>query len=277
MKVLTEENYYEDKEYLSVSRFKKYVECEAKAKAIDENDWQEGDNKALLVGNYVHSYFESKEAHEKFLEENKKSLFSSRKPYGLLKDFQIADKVIKTLEEDTLFNNIYHGRPNDDVIKEEIVTGGIDGVPFKGKLDSVNRTLKYMVDLKTMKSLQTPTWSESTRSKVPQVVENIHAFGYKIQAAVYQELFRQNYGETLRTIIAAVSKEEFPDKELIELTASDLEEGMSYLKANLKRVWDVIQGKEEPVFCEKCDYCKSKKKLNKITTIPEIMNKFHNN
>ena len=103
--ILTDDNYYSDKTYMSVSRFKEYMKCEARAKAIDDGVWDdERDQKPLLFGNYVHSYFESEEAHEKFKEDNKKAMFSSRKPYGLLSDFKLAEKVIDTLKDDTLFN-----------------------------------------------------------------------------------------------------------------------------------------------------------------------------
>ncbi|MCK3878647.1 nuclease, partial [Streptococcus suis] len=62
---LTQENYYEDTSYLSNSRFKRYQKCQAMALAVDSGSWvEERDETALLVGNYVHSYFESPEAHE---------------------------------------------------------------------------------------------------------------------------------------------------------------------------------------------------------------------
>ena len=34
--ILTEENYYSDTEYMSSSRFKSYMDCEAKQLAIDK-------------------------------------------------------------------------------------------------------------------------------------------------------------------------------------------------------------------------------------------------
>ncbi len=121
---LTEENYYEDKTWLSNSRMKQYLACEARALAIDEGRWEDKrDKKPLIFGNYVHSRFESLEAHEKFKEENKSALFSSRKPYGLLKDFESAEEVINTLDSDEGFKRLYAGFPDDDVRKEMIITG----------------------------------------------------------------------------------------------------------------------------------------------------------
>ena len=90
------------------------------------------DQKPLLFGNYVHSYLWVKKQHEKFKEENKKSLFASRKPYGLLADFKRAEKVIDTLKDDILFNNLYHGKKGDKVEKEKIVTGIMPACHSKG-------------------------------------------------------------------------------------------------------------------------------------------------
>lgn len=67
--ILTAENYYDDNFYMSTSRFKNYIDCEAKALAIDNGVWEEEKTPIqLVVGNYVHSYFESPEEHQKFLE-----------------------------------------------------------------------------------------------------------------------------------------------------------------------------------------------------------------
>ncbi|WP_421434104.1 PD-(D/E)XK nuclease-like domain-containing protein [Streptococcus suis] len=272
MKTLTQDNYYEDKDYMSVSRFKQYLECEAKALALDTGKWvDDRDQKPLLFGNYVHSYFESAEVHQKFLEEHKADLFSSRKPYGLLADYKLADKVIATLETDELFNNLYHGRKDDQVEKEMIVTGTIAGVPFKGKIDSINHTRGYMVDLKTMKTIKGKEWCQELNRKVPGALANIVNFNYHVQAAVYQELLKQTTGRSYRPLIVAVSKENEPDKEILSLDEEMLSEGLEYVSERVGHVWDVVIGKVGPTKCGKCDYCRSKKKLNRIVSISELL------
>lgn len=56
------------KVYWSVSQVKRFKECEARALAELNDEWQDKrDKTVLLVGNYVHSAFESKEAHETLL------------------------------------------------------------------------------------------------------------------------------------------------------------------------------------------------------------------
>lgn len=272
MKTLTQDNYYDDKDYMSVSRFKQYLECEAKALALDSGKWiDERDQKPLIFGNYVHSYFESKEAHEKFLEEHKSDIFSSRKPYGLLADYKLADKVIATLETDKLFNNLYHGRKGDQVEKEMIVTGTIAGVPFKGKIDSINHTRNYMVDLKTMKTIYGEEWCQELKRKVPGAIANIINYHYHVQGAVYQELLRQMTGRSYRPLIVAVSKENEPDKEILGLDEETLSEGLEYVSERVGHIWDVATGKVGPTKCGKCNYCRSKKKLNRIVSISELL------
>ncbi|HEL2403008.1 TPA: PD-(D/E)XK nuclease-like domain-containing protein [Streptococcus suis] len=272
MKTLTQDNYYDDKDYMSVSRFKQYLECEAKALALDSGKWiDERDQKPLIFGNYVHSYFESAEAHQKFLEEHKLDLFSSRKPYGLLADYKLADKVITALETDELFNNLYHGRKGDQVEKEMIVIGTIAGVPFKGKIDSINHTRNYMVDLKTMKTIYGEEWCQELKRKVPGAIANIINYNYHVQGAVYQELLRQMTGRSYKPLIVAVSKENEPDKEILSLDEEALSEGLKYISGRVGHIWDVVVGKVGPTKCGKCGYCRSRKKLNRIVSIRELL------
>lgn len=270
--MLTDENYYQDKTYLSNSRMKQYLACEARAKAIDDGRWREDrDQKPLLFGNYVHSYFESEEAHTAFKEQNKKALFSSCKPYGLLKDFELAEKVIETLATDDSFNKLYHGFSGDDVRKEMIVTGTVEGVPVKGKIDSINLSRGYFVDLKTMKSIYAKDWNAELRQKVPTAANNILVFGYHGQLALYRELLKQMTGIEYRPIIVAVSKEKQPDKEVISIDEVWLEEGLQHIKDNIKRIWQVINNEDEPKKCGHCDYCRSQKKLGRVVTLNELL------
>ena len=274
MKKLTQENYYEDKEYLSNSRFKQYKQCQARAFAIDSGEWVDNrDETPLIVGNYVHTYFESPEAHAKFVEKNKATMISSRGATKgeLKKDFQVAKYMIRALEDDDGFNRMYHGYPADDVQKEMIVFGEIEGVPVKGKLDSVNLSRGYFVDLKTMKSIYAEEWSAELRKRVPAAVNNILGFGYHGQLGLYRELLKQMTGEEFRSLIVAVSKEEVPDKEVLTIDEEWLVTGLEELKKAIVEVWEVIQGKRKPTACGRCDYCRSQKKLNVVISLNDLI------
>ena len=274
MKKLTQDNYYQDKEYLSYSRMKQFLKCPARALAAEGGTWTESrDETPLLLGNYVHSYFESQEAHEAFLKENGEKLISKAgKTKGQLKkEFLIGDSMIASLKDDPSFNRLYHGSSTENVEKEMIVYGEIEGVPFKGKLDSVNLTQGYFADLKTMKSIYDMEWNSELRRKVPTAVNNILGFGYHCQLAVYRELLKQMTGDEFRPIIVAVSKEEVPDKEVIRIDEEWLEEGLEEVASYIKEVWDVIQHKVEPQPCGHCDYCRSQKKLTSIVTLNNLI------
>jgi hypothetical protein len=271
---LTQENYYQDTSRLSYSRYKCYKQCQAKAYAVDNGIWvEERDETPLLLGNYVHSYFESAEAHEKFMAENgDKLLAKTGKNKGKLKsDFIIGDKMIESLKDDDGFNRLYHGYSSDKVEKEMIVYGKIEGVPVKGKLDSVNLSRGYFVDLKTMKSIYSEEWSADLKKRVPVAVNNILNFGYHGQLGLYRELLKQMIGQEFRPLIVAVSKENVPDKDILKIDEEWLEEGLGNLKADIIEVWDVIQGKQKPKKCGRCDYCRSEKKLNVVISLNDLI------
>lgn len=276
MKKLTQENYYQDTSYLTNSRFKRYQQCQAKAYAVDNGSWTENrDETPLLLGNYVHSYFESPEAHEAFLAENgDKLLAKTGKNKGHLKaDFVIAEEMIYSLKTDDGFSSLYHGYHGDDVKKEMIVFGEIEGVPVKGKLDSVNLSRGYFVDLKTMKSIYAEEWNNDIRKRVPAAVNNILNFGYHGQLGLYRDLLKQMTGKDFRPYIVAVSKEAVPDKDILKIDDEWLEEGLNKLKADIVEVWDVIQDKQKPKTCGRCDYCRSKKRLNAVISLNDLINK----
>ena len=271
---LTQENYYQDTSRLSYSRYKRYKQCQAKAYSVDNGIWvEERDETPLLLGNYVHSYFESPEAHEKFMAENgNKLLAKTGKNKGNLKsDFIIGDKMIDSLKDDDGFNRLYHGYSSDKVEKEMIVCGEIEGVPVKGKLDSVNLSRGYFVDLKTMKSIYSEEWNAELRKRVPAAVNNILNFGYHGQLGLYRELLKQMTGREFRPLIVAVSKENVPDKDILKIDEDWLVEGLGNLKADIVEVWDVIQGKQKPKSCGRCDYCRSQKKLNAVISLNDLI------
>lgn len=271
---LTQENYYQDKSWLSNSKMKQYMQCQAKAYAMDNGEWaEERDETPLLLGNYVHSYFESPEAHNQFLTENgDKLLAKTGKNKGNLKaDFVIGDKMIESLKSDDGFNRLYHGFSGDNIQKEMIVFGEIEGVPVKGKLDSVNVSRGYFVDLKTMKSIYSEEWNAELKKRVPAAVNNIMNFGYHGQLALYRELLKQMTGKEFRPLIVAVSKEQVPDKEILKIDEVWLEEGLEQIKNNIVEVWDVIQGRQKPTSCGRCDYCRSKKKLDVVVSLNELI------
>lgn len=268
---LTPDNYYThetDKEYMSVSMFKDFMKCEAAALAKLNDEWQpEQDSTALLVGNYIHSYFESEESHEQFVEANKSAMFSTRgKTKGSLKaPYKIADEMIHSLENETLFKSFYE--PGE---KEVIVTGEIGGYLWKGKIDSLSTVQGYFCDLKTTRDIHQKIWNEDTRKK-----ENfIQAYGYYYQMAVYIELIKQTFGVNCQPFIFAISKQEPPDKVMIDFNSkkslSELQSAMDSILELQPHIQNVINGTEPAERCEHCEYCRATKHLMRMTHSEDI-------
>ena len=264
MSTLSDENYYSneaDWQYMSTSQYKSFLKCEAAALAKLKGDWAPtSDPKALLVGNYVHSYFESIEVHEAFKEENKSKMFSSRKPYGLLKDFQIAEQMIDRLKQEEVFMNIYQGE------KETIVTGELFGTTWKGKIDCLNVEDEYFVDIKTTKDMHERKWNENYGSRETFLVN----FGYVLQMAIYQELLLQQYGKTFTPIIAAVSKQTPSEARLITIEQDKMNYELVLLKEKIERIVRVKNGEERPTPCGTCEYCRGNLPITGFTSMDDL-------
>ncbi|MGG5376007.1 hypothetical protein IGI57_002514 [Enterococcus sp. DIV0213j] len=262
--VLTDDNYYSneaDWQYMSTSQYKSFKQCEASALAELKKEWEpSSDPKALLVGNYVHTYFESEKAHEAFKEENKEKMFSSRKPYGLLKDFQIAEQMIERLKQEAVFSEIYQGE------KETIVTGKIFDVDWKGKIDCLNMNDQYFVDIKTTKDMHERKWNENYGSRETFIVN----FGYALQMAIYQELLFQQYGKQFHPLIAAVSKQTPSEARLITIDEDKMAYEMVLLKEKIERIVKVKNGEEKPHACGICEYCRGNNRITGFTSMDDL-------
>ena len=122
-----------------------------------------------------------------------------------------------------------------------------------------------------MKSIYSEEWSAELKKKVPAAVNNILNFGYHGQLGLYRELLKQMTGKDFRPYIVAVSKEAVPDREILKIDDEWLEEGLDKIKSEIVEVWDVIQGKQKPKKCGHCDYCRSKKKLDAVVTLNDLI------
>lgn len=270
---LTPENYYSvdtDWDYMSFSRFKDFCMCEAAALAQLKGEWApKRDETPLLVGNYVHSYFESPEAHQQFVKAHKSKMISSRgKTAGSLKkDYKSADTMIKALEDDELFNYVY--RPGEDG-KEVIVTGELGGHLWKGKIDSLNLAEGYFCDLKTVDDIHKKHWLTDDRVWGTFISDR----GYYMQLAIYRELIKQTFGQDCVPYMFAVSKQAIPDKMAIDFADEadeiKLQSALQDVLDHQDHIWSVMAGKVEPISCGKCEYCRARKVLDSFVHASEI-------
>lgn len=262
-----DEIYYSKKaswQYMSVSQYKNFKDCEAAALAELKGEYEPDRNvKALLVGNYVHSYFESPEAHEKFKEEHKDQLYSSRKPYGLLKDFQVADAMIEKLSNDKNFNLIWQGQ------HEVPLTGQIDDIDWKGKIDLLNVDKGYFVDLKTTKDIYEGKWISKDGSNIK--TNFAEAYNYYLQIAIYEELLKQKYGKPFKGYIVAISKQDIPAIAGIRIREIDKQNELIMMQGSIGRIQAIKDGNIEPKRCGKCEYCRMTSSLDKFVWADELI------
>lgn len=263
------EDYYSAasaRQYWSISQYKRFRECEARALAELAGEWEDQrDNTALLVGNMVHSYFESPEAHKKFMDENADAMISKAgKTKGQLKaDFLVGQRMIERLEADKQFMDYYIGQ------KEVAVTGEIEGVEFKGKIDCLNVEKGYFVDIKTTKSdIDSMVWVQDEASGRNIQVRWFEAWGYVLQMAVYKKMLKEQYGKEFTPVIYAVTKESTPDTRAIVFQSQEkLDYELSELSMLIQRLDKVKRGEEKATPCGHCEYCKTKALSQRVEVV----------
>lgn len=240
-KILTQEDYINNHNYLSFTRVNRFLKCEAAAAA----NYHEPSTPAMLIGSYVDAYF-SGELEE--FKSNHPEIFNSRT--GELKsDFKKAEDIIKRIESDEVLLEYLKGE------KQKIMTGVIDGIPFKIKMDAYIPG-ERIVDLKVMKDFK-KVWSDDFHS----YVNFIKAYNYDIELALFQEIESQNSGNRLPCFIAGITKEEPSDVGVFNLPNIDLDETMDTLRTSiLPRIKGILDGKIAPERCENCSYCRMTKK-----------------
>lgn len=235
--------------YCGSSQFKAFMKCPAKAMAILNGEWDEGDSVALLVGSYVDSWFEGT------LDEFKVQHPQIFKKDGTLKaEYVHAEKIIQRVQKDELFMKYMSGR------KQVIKTGLIEGVPFKIKIDSYHKG-KAIVDLKVIKDFKS-IYNEERGVREPFILY----WGYDYQAAIYQAV----EGEKLPFYICAVTKEDDPDLEVIKIPQAWIDRAYEEIKNEVPIIAAVKRGEIEVERCGKCDYCRATKKLTRVISADEL-------
>lgn len=241
MNELTNDNYYENNEYMSASQFKDFQKCEAYALAKIKGEWVDETNNAFLIGGYVDAYFSEELEQFKF---KHPELFN--KDGSLKATYKIAEIVIQRIEQDEYFMQLLSGK------KQVIETGVISGVPFKIKMDSTLE--EAIVDLKVMKDTK-DVWQDGYK-------QFWEAYGYDIQTAIYQYIHAQNEGVMKTCKLAVATKENSPELAVYRFSQKTLNNALELVKNQAPRYHQIKLGLIEPVGCGNCAYCRSKMKLN---------------
>lgn len=247
--ILTQRNYFSKRaslEYMSVSQFKAFQRCPHSALAEIKGRYVREKTPALLVGSYVDSYFEG--TLPQFKHDNPEIF---KKDGTLKNEYLQAEAIIDRIHKDRMFSRFMSGK------KQVIMTGEIEGVKVKIKVDSLHKD--KIVDLKVVKDFG--NLYDKERGSLPW----FSFWNYEIQGAVYQEIVRQNTGEKLPFYLAAATKEKVTDIDIVEIEQSDLNYALDLFKQDVEYFDAIKTGAVEPVRCGRCDYCKSTKVLKEPT------------
>ena len=243
---LTEKNYYSKEAnlaYMSVSQFKDFLKCPAMAMAKLKGEYVPESSRALLLGSFVDEMLTGTEKSQtKFLTENYDELFKrGGSPYA---DVVKALETIERVKKQPLMMHYLGGK------HQVIMTGEIEGVPFKIKMDSFDPE-EYICDQKYMASLRSPNLFEPM----------VKYWGYDIQAACYQEIVFQNIGKRLPFFFDVETKEKPAHLAVGKISQWNIDEAMETVRKNIRRYQAIKDGKVEAERCEdyNCDFCTSTK------------------
>lgn len=253
---LNKDNYYSlgaNRDYMSVSQYKQFLKCPACAMAEISGDYVREETTALLLGNFVDSYFEGTQ--DVFIRRHPEIM---KRDGSLKAEFVKAEEAIKRISEQPIMMECLSGK------KQEIMTGVIGGVTFKIKMDSY-RPETMIADLKYMRDFEDIYVKEQGR------LPWYEAWGYDIQGAVYREVVRQNTGLTLPFVLVAVTKEDVPDVDVVEIPDELLSYELEQVEKNAPEFDAVKKGVLPPSRCEKCDFCKASKVLTEIRVAPVMV------
>ena len=270
---LSEETYYSkeaDWEYCSASQYLSFVGrpfipgCEARTMAILKGEYQEETTKAMLVGSILDCLWELDDLDIS----EKMNIIADRFPEcvssrgatkGELKtDYKLALKMYERTLQDELFCKYMSG------IKQKIMIGEIEGLPFKIKMDSYIPD-KAIVDLKTTQDASMNHRKYVADSGNWETFYN--GFDYITQLAIYQEIVRQNTGKQLRVYICAVDKKEHPLPQIIEIPQNRLDDALITVKTHIPTIKMLKSGAVTNYCrCEECDYCRDTYKCKVLSS-----------
>ena len=248
--------------YMSATQFKDFMQCEVEALAKVKGELVEEKTDGLLFGGYIDAYFSNEL--DTYLEQFGADMTNSRT--GELKaPFKSIGDVIKAIETDDLMMKYLNGQ------KQVVMTGEISGVKFKIKVDALHEDM--IVDQKIMKSIQERIWVEDKETGRNVKTDFVNAYGYDIQGAIYQEIVRQNTGKKLPFILAVCSKEENPDKALIQIDQEYLDKALELVKELAPRFNAIKNGLVDAVGCGKCPNCRKDLKCTKVVSYKDFFGK----
>jgi hypothetical protein len=244
-----DELYFADESYMSVSRYKKFKRCELGG----IEPWGKPSD-AMLIGSYVDDYISG--ILDKFKLDHPEIISTRGATKGELKaDFKKADEICKFIDNDIVFSQFLSGE------KQSVMTGEINGIPFKCKMDSYSKGMAIS-DLKVVRTV--------TDSK-GNYIDFVTSWNYDTQLACYQEICFQNTGERLPCYICAVTKESPINSVIIEVPQVYLDMALYDVECNIERYYGIKMGTVEAEGCGTCKTCIEARTETPIISLQDII------
>lgn len=256
--ILTNKNYYSveaNKEFMSVSQFKAFEECEAQALHNLEIEG-ENEKQAFLEGKLFEALVTGNE--ELFMAQHPELISTRGATAGQLKsEFKKVLNSAERFNQQELFKKIIN-----KCEKQVILTGEIEGVKTKCALDLFDRETNSIYDIKCMKDFK-EQWSKEEKAYKPWY----YTYNYVLQLAVYKEIVRQNFGEPKEVGLLAATKEDEPDVQGIKFSNDLLSFELREFMQKVKKYDNIKKGLIKPTTCGCCPYCKSIKNIKEFEVI----------
>ena len=236
---LTDANYFSPlahAEYMSVSSYNGWLECAERQAAIDTGRHRV-ENDAMLAGTICHCAVLEPHKLPALLAEREAEV--AKRGGGLRAPFEQALEMGKRVTTSPGFDSLFSGCQF-----EQIVTGILGGVKWKGKIDAMNKSLGYFYDLKTTADFA-PCWTRQDGRNV-QVAWYSR---YWPQMAVYWHL------TGLLPVIIGVSKQTPAGLQVVEFGEARLAAELERIRENLPTVVRRKAGEEQHA-CGTCEWCR---------------------
>ena len=232
--------------YCSNSQLKRFSDCEACAMAELRGEWTQERTKALDLGSFLDALLVNHHDEENWIEQNRDVVY--QKNGKMYAEFIRAGETACLIKKQPLMMEYLTGE------HQKMMVGEIDGLPFKIRMDTYVEG-KFISDLKYLSSLRSPN-----------LFENVLSYWHYIdQASLYQEIVRQNTGQTLPFYFVIATKETPAHLEVVSVNQYDLDEAMEGIRARIPRIKALKEGLIEPKRCEQynCSYCTETRVLDK--------------
>ena len=263
MVMLTESNYFSteaNRRWMSSSQLKSFLDCPSRTIAELNGLYRRESTTALLVGSYVDAHFSG--TLDQFRATHPE-IYNSRT--GELKaEYRQADEIIAYISADPLLMAMSYGK------LQEIITGEIAGVPFRGKLDvllsaeqceRIADKWPEMADHLLMAPGAIVDW-KVMRDMDPVYVPGagrqsfVEAWHYDLSMAIYQRLVQQRTGQVYPCFLLIATKEKVPDKALISIPQYMLDAAVESVAELIPQFQAMKERPETAPRCGRCDWCR---------------------